>query len=204
MNIRYILSILFLYIVSALSIDVLDKDKMYILIGEEIFMVNLTENEITKELISVLPLKSKLIKENSYSIHIPLSVRMDTEIQYSMENLPLKTNKGDLFLFKGKELILFNEFINLNDMNKDYIKIGNVVEAEGILKYSDKNNNIAEEISEGKKKNKQKLKDEKSQKTKNLKEKKSKNSTEYNKKKKKKKSQKMNQQMNQQMIQEMK
>ena len=142
MNIRYILSLLLLYIVNALSIDVLDKDKMYILIGEEIFMVNLTENEITKELISVLPLKSKLIKENSYSIHIPLSVRIDTELQYPIQNSPLISNKGDLFLFKGKELILFNEFINLNDMNKDYIKIGNVVEAEGILKYAEKNSSI--------------------------------------------------------------
>ena len=142
MNIICILSLLLLFIVNALSIEVLDKDRIYILVGEEIFMVNLTENEIAKELISVLPLKSKLIKENSYSIHMPLSVGMDTSLQPSMINSPLNANKGDLFLFNGKELVLFNESINLNDINKEYIKIGNVVEAEGILKYADKNNSI--------------------------------------------------------------
>ena len=142
MSIRYILSLLLLYIANTLSIDVLDKDKMYILIGEEIFMVNLTENEISKELISVLPLKSKLIKDNYNSIHMPLSVKMDTELQNSMKIFPLNVNKGDLFLFKGKELILFYEFNNLNDKNEDYIKIGNVVEAEEILKYAEKNNSI--------------------------------------------------------------
>mgnify|MGYP006873174338 CR=1 FL=1 len=141
MNSLCILSLL-LYITNSLSIEELDKDKMYLLIGEEIFMVNLLENEITKELISVLPLKSKLIKEKYDYMHIPLSVRIESDMEISMENSLLNINKGDLFLFKGNELILFDDVSNLNDINKDYIKIGNVVEAEGIVKYAEKNNSI--------------------------------------------------------------
>ena len=45
---------------------------MYILIGEKIFMLNMIENQIAYELISILPLKIKLIKENLESAHMKI------------------------------------------------------------------------------------------------------------------------------------
>ena len=65
MNLIYILSFsLFLAIVE-ISIDKeLYSDKIYILIGEQIFMINIIENEVSRELISILPLRTKLMEEN--------------------------------------------------------------------------------------------------------------------------------------------
>ena len=60
MKVIYILSIsIFLSILTLSKEEALDIDKMYILIGEKIFMLNLIENEITYELLSILPLKIK-------------------------------------------------------------------------------------------------------------------------------------------------
>ena len=64
MNSLYIIIFLILYY-TILTISVehsLEEDKIYILIGEEIFLVNLNENLITKELISLLPLKANILE----------------------------------------------------------------------------------------------------------------------------------------------
>ena len=134
MKILCILSIIIFFIFSSLSIEeILDSDKMYILIGEKIFPVNLLENEVTKQLISILPLKTKIIEENSKGLHMKLSITIETSNYISLEDELIKGKKGDLFLFKGNEIILLNEQKTFINENKDYIKIGIFEDTEKLL-----------------------------------------------------------------------
>ena len=56
----------------------IENDKLYILIGEEAFLINLIENSINQEIISILPMKIKLQNENISSKNNYLSIRIDT------------------------------------------------------------------------------------------------------------------------------
>ena len=141
MNIRYILSLLILYIVNALSTDVLDKDKMYILIGEEIFPVNLIQSPITLDLISILPLKMKLIQEDFSRINLKLKMEIETTLIPSIEP-SIKCMKGDILLYQGKELVLINEPISLENDKGYYIKIGNCEKCEELSNKIEKNKTI--------------------------------------------------------------
>ena len=139
MKIIFILSNIF-FVLSSLSIaEILDSDKMYIYIGEKIFLINLLENEITKELISILPLKTKLVKENAQTSHMKLSIKIETSNYVSMGEELIKGKKGDIFLFQGNEIILLNEPKNFPNENRNYIKIGFFGETENLIS-SMKNN----------------------------------------------------------------
>ena len=129
-----ILSIILFFVLSSLSIEeILDSDKMYILIGEKIFPINLIENKITEELISILPLKTKIIEENDKTLHMKLSITIETSNYISLEDTLIKGKKGDLFLFKGNEIILLNEQKTFINENKDYIKIGYIEDIANLL-----------------------------------------------------------------------
>ena len=134
MKIICILSIILFFVLSSLSIEeILDSDKMYLLISEKIFPINLIENKITEELISILPLKTKIIEENDKALHMKLSITIETSNYISLEDELIKGKKGDLFLFKGNEIILLNEQKTFINENKDYIKIGNFDDTENLL-----------------------------------------------------------------------
>ena len=97
MKVIYILSFsLFLSILTFSREEALDSDKMYILIGEKIFMLNLIENEIAYELISILPLKIKLVEENFESTHMRLSSEIKTNIFIENKDSIINTKKGDI------------------------------------------------------------------------------------------------------------
>ena len=133
-QILYFLSFLIYFGVSAISVkNTIEDDKLYILIGEETFLVNLIENPVTKELISVLPMKIKLLNEGISSKNMSLTFKIDTTNLISSESPKIKATKGDLILFKGKELVLANEETAINNESGDYIKIGNTKESESLF-----------------------------------------------------------------------
>ena len=142
MKIIFILSNIF-FVLSSLSIaEILDSDKMYIYIGEKIFLINLLENEITKELISILPLKTKLVEENAHASHMKLSIKIEASNYVSMGEELIKGKKGDIFLFQGNEIILLNEPKNFPNENGNYIKIGFLAETENLLDSMKNNKSI--------------------------------------------------------------
>ena len=118
---------LFYFVFSLAEKNLLEQDKMYIIITETAYMVNLKEDPITTEIISLFPLKAKIIEEDSISKHMLLNTRIDTD---PTESSILHVNKGDLLLFNGKELILLNKSTTINGINGDYIKIGSIAENE--------------------------------------------------------------------------
>lgn len=109
---------------------ILDNDKMYILIGEKVFLVNLLENATTQELISVLPLKTRLLEDNSITKKFELTTMIETTNLANEQDKVIQVKKGDLMLFKGKELVLFNEILKINNYEGDYIKIGSIKQVE--------------------------------------------------------------------------
>lgn len=134
MNSLYIIIFFILYntILTISKEHSLEEDKIYILIGEEIFLVNLNENLLTKELISLLPLKATILEENKSTQNFKLSAKIE------MKNFFIPTNYacniGDLFLYKGNELVLFNENTNILNNDGDYIKIGFINQSNELVK----------------------------------------------------------------------
>ena len=124
MNSLYIIIFLMLYYkILTISIQhTLEEDKIYILMGEEIFLVNLNDNSIAKELISLLPLKATILEENQSTQNFKLSLEIEMKKFAIPTNYPCKI--GDFFLYKGNELVLFNENTNILNNNGEYIKIG--------------------------------------------------------------------------------
>ncbi len=121
---------LFYFINAKISNNILDNDKMYILIGEKTFLVNLLENDITQELISVMPLKTKLIGEKSLTTKLELSTKIEITNMLFEQNEILEGKRGDIMLFKGKELIIFNDYLKINNHDGNYIKIGSIEQKE--------------------------------------------------------------------------
>ena len=137
----YFLFLILFYVVDSMSIkNNLDQEKMYILIGDSTYLVNLIENDVTTELISLLPIKTKLVEENSISKHIPLKTQVETAIPTLSSTI--EANKGDLFLFKGNELILLSKPSTFFDTNGDYIKIGSISQNDNLLNSMTKNKTI--------------------------------------------------------------
>ena len=140
MRIIYILSIIIIKVVSSITkLNSLDLDKMYIFFEEKIYQINLIESDITNELISILPLKTKIIKENKdmnnhrYSIPLLEDIEVSNFIYEQEYNKYITIKKGDIFLFKGKYLILFDEDNSFIDENKEYIKIGQLNNVDELL-----------------------------------------------------------------------
>ena len=125
----------------SLSIQItLEEDKMYISIGSEAFLINLFESIVTQELISLLPQKTKFQEENG-KIILPLNVKIETENYFSGEKFSNKANIGDLFLSKGKEIILITEPKKFWENNSDYIKIGHTNQIGELISSMEKNRN---------------------------------------------------------------
>ena len=115
---------------------VLETDKIYISISNNIFLMNLAQNSITEELISILPLKTKLLGENSSQATISLTTEL--EIPNALRKSAIEGNKGDVILFKGKELIILKENYIISNDNNDYIKIGYIEDVEKLLNLIEK------------------------------------------------------------------
>ena len=142
-NIYIIYFLLFCNLPSKSLSKILDNDKMYIIIEEKIFPINLIENAITKEIISILPLKTKIIEEkSSINKYMQFKAHMETIDLIEVKDIPIKANKGDLMLIKGKELILFNEASNIINDNGDYIKIGNTDNCDDLMNSLKRNKTI--------------------------------------------------------------
>ena len=121
----FLLFIILFYAVSSVSYEyILKEDVMYIIIGEEIFPISLNESPITKEFISILPLKIRQIQKDSTKIKMPLSFNIETTSFYSSINNLTEANKGDIILYKGKEVIIFKEPTNLSKENGNFFLLG--------------------------------------------------------------------------------
>ena len=120
----------------------IENDKLYILIGEETFLVNLIENSVTEELISILPMKIKLQTENISSKNLSLTIQIDTSNLFASTTSQIHAQKGDLILFKGKEIILLNEDTILINENGDYLKIGHTKDVDNLFNSISKNKRI--------------------------------------------------------------
>ena len=126
----------FKFIISSELYDSLEEDRIYFFVNDEAFLINLIQNSLTKELISVLPLKTRIIEENKNSKVLSLSTEIN---DFNEKYLEKEANKGDLFLFNGKQLVLFNETSTLEN-NGEYIKIGFVEEPNKFFNYIERNN----------------------------------------------------------------
>ena len=115
---------------------VLETDKIYISISNNIFLMNLIQNSITEELISILPLKTKFLGENTFQANISLTTKL--EIPNLFDNKVIEGNKGDAILFKGKELIILKEKYIINNYKNEYIKIGHIGDVEKLLNLIEK------------------------------------------------------------------
>ena len=149
MKIIYILSLLIFKAVSSVSIkNSLDSDRMYIFFEERVFEINLIESDITNELISILPLKTKLMEENTnmanqrYIIPLWEDIEVSNFILDQEHNKYIKVAKGDLILFKRKELILFDKEEFFFDEERDYIKIGRMNDIDKFLSTIKRDNKI--------------------------------------------------------------
>ena len=142
----YILSIFIFKLFYAISVNnLLDSDKMYIFLEEKVFLINLKESDLTNELISILPLNTKLIEQDgNHKYIIPLfeDIKRSEFIFEQEEDKIIKVTKGDLLLYKRKDIVLFNEDKYISDENNDYIKIGKLNDIDGFLKTVKKNSKI--------------------------------------------------------------
>ena len=129
------------YVVVTISIQqTLEEDKLFIVLGNEIFLVNLIENPITKELISVLPLKTNRIEEKNSTKQLPLSIKIETENYASSLKLSsVEAHKGDIYLHNGKQLVLFNETETIINNNDEYVKLGFIEHADELFDVMEKN-----------------------------------------------------------------
>ena len=149
MKIKYILSLLIFKLISSVSItNSLDSDRMYIFFEERVFEIHLIESDITNELISILPLKTKIMEENTnmdihrYTIPLWADIEVSSFILEQENNKYIKVTKGDLFLFKRKELILFDKEEFFFDEERDYIKIGRLNDIDKFLSTIKRDNKI--------------------------------------------------------------
>ena len=127
-----LLSILF-YTISSSQEALLKEDIIFIGIEEESFPINLIESPITRELIYILPLKIRQIQNDSTSIKMPLKANLEAIDLVSSLNSTDKANKGDVFIYKGKEIVISNEYTKLTDDKEEYIKIGTCKNPEDLL-----------------------------------------------------------------------
>ena len=135
MNSFFILIFLYLcYSSQSISIDnSLIESTLYIKLGEEMFSVKLYDNHIRGELISLLPLRVIPLKENEFiSLLLPLEIRTEKEFSTVGHNSLIEAEKGDIVLFKRKELIIIDKEIILDNNNNEYIKLGKTENADDL------------------------------------------------------------------------
>lgn len=139
----YILSIILFSVVSAVKFEnILKDDKMYILIGEDIFPVNLIPCPINTDLISILPLKTKLIQADTSKINLQLKIQIETALSIPDLTPSINCKIGDFLLFQGNQLVIIKEPTSISNDNGEYVKIGNCPRAEELIYLIEKNKSI--------------------------------------------------------------
>ncbi len=138
-----LLNILF-YFVSAVSYEnSLRQDEMYLIIEEDIFPIKLIENPLTQRLISILPLKTKLVLKDPSKIKLPLRAHIEVDsLHNTIKDASTIGNKGDVILYKGKEIIILNEFTTLANDSNEYVKIASCENVEELLNRIETNKTI--------------------------------------------------------------
>ena len=131
----FILFFLFFSLSSSKAINsILYTDKLYLVAGKDIFLVNLVQNEITEELITILPIKTRLSEKNSTEKLKYISLKTQIEMPISFSSGLINAKKGEIVLYKGKKLIIINEDTNFyNENNNDFIIIGFIENVEKFL-----------------------------------------------------------------------
>lgn len=129
-----ILSIILFSVVAAATFEnSLKDDKMYILIGEDIFPINLISSPINTDLISILPLKTKLVQQDTVKAHLQLKVQIDTALSIPDLTSSIYCIKGDVLLYQGAQLVIIKESTTINNESGDYIKLGNCPRSEELM-----------------------------------------------------------------------
>ena len=129
-----ILSITSFSVVAAATFEnSLKDDKMYILIGEDIFPINLISSPINTDLISILPLKTKLVQQDTVKAHLQLKVQIDTALSIPDLTSSINCIKGDVLLYQGAQLVIIKESTTINNESGDYIKLGNCPRSEELM-----------------------------------------------------------------------
>jgi hypothetical protein len=129
-----ILSIILFSVVAAATFEnSLKDDKMYILIGEDIFPINLISSPINTDLISILPLKTKLVQQDTVKAHLQLKVQIDTALSITDLTSSINCQKGDVLLYQGAQLVIIKESTTINNESGDYIKLGNCPRSEELM-----------------------------------------------------------------------
>ena len=129
-----ILSIILFSVVAAATFEnSLKDDKMYILIGEDIFPINLISSPINTDLISILPLKTKLVQQDTVKAHLQLKVQIDTALSIPDLTSSINCIKGDVLLYQGAQLVIIKESTIINNESGDYIKLGNCPRSEELM-----------------------------------------------------------------------
>ena len=129
-----ILSIILFSVVAAATFEnSLKDDKMYILIGEDIFPINLISSPINTDLISILPLKTKLVQQDTVKAHLQLKVQIDTALSIPDLTSSINCIKGDVLLYQGAQLVIIKESTTINNESGDYIKLGNCPRSEELM-----------------------------------------------------------------------
>jgi len=98
--------------------------KIFIQINDDddVFTIDLIKSPQSERLLNVLPLSTYLLENNEYIINMPItSIDMDSNCLSFSTNINLNAKKGDMILFKGKEIILVKE---PQVFDGEYIKIG--------------------------------------------------------------------------------
>lgn len=131
---KCILSIILFSVVAAATFEnSLKDDKMYILIGEDIFPINLISSPINTDLISILPLKTKLVQQDTVKAHLQLKVQIDTALSITDLTSSINCQKGDVLLYQGTQLVIIKESTTINNESGDYIKLGNCPRSEELM-----------------------------------------------------------------------
>ena len=131
---KCILSIILFSVVAAATFEnSLKDDKMYILIGEDIFPINLISSPINTDLISILPLKTKLVQQDTVKAHLQLKVQIDTALSIPDLTSSIYCIKGDVLLYQGAQLVIIKESTTINNESGDYIKLGNCPRSEELM-----------------------------------------------------------------------
>mgnify|MGYP006873167105 CR=1 FL=1 len=138
----FIFSIFYLIASKTVTNDI-DTNKIYISVGREVFPVNLLQNEITEELITILPLKTAITNgtTNENARHISLKTQIDAANIISSGFI--NAERGDIILYKGQELIILNEPVLFNSNNEnDFIKIGEIDNIDNLFNNISMNKSI--------------------------------------------------------------
>lgn len=99
------------------EIEIKGIENIVIYLNNEKNNLILSNNDTVKELINILPIESKIKKEEMY-----LSLELDREL--SSNDKVTKVEKGDVVLFKNKTIRIFTKDSNVEE---EYTKLGKIL-----------------------------------------------------------------------------